>query len=184
MSQPPALILSHRGMWDMVTRMSGAGRGLCRLRVARLGEHVGQAVGVDGHCIALHCTRRRVRDGDLDGAIQILRSRADADGESARQLADLLAEHSDLDALRARADTGDRYAALRLARLLADNGDRSRAVGILRARADTGDEDVACQLAALVDRHDDLDEAALIQRAGADDWEAARQLAGLMAGRG
>ena len=46
--------------------------------------------------------------GDLDGAEQILRARADAgDWHAAERLADLLAERGDLDELRARADAGD-----------------------------------------------------------------------------
>ncbi len=47
----------------------------------------------------------------------------------------LLAEHGDLDGLRARADAGDEDAAERLADLLADRGDLDG----LRARADAGD---------------------------------------------
>ena len=51
------------------------------------------------------------------------------------RLADLLAEHGDLDGLRARADEGDWYAARRLADLLAEHGDLDG----LRARTDVGD---------------------------------------------
>src|SRR5262249_46077152 len=82
-----------------------------------------------------------VARGDLDGAAQVLRARADpGDWRSARQLADRLAERGDLDGavqiLRARADVGDEAAAGRLAGLLAERGDLDG----LRALAVAGDE--------------------------------------------
>ena len=58
------------------------------------------------------------------------------------RLADLLAEHGDVDGaadLRARADAGDGEAAQQLAELLAEHGDMDGAAQILRARADAGD---------------------------------------------
>jgi len=145
------------------------------------------------------------RCGDLDGAVHFLRLLADAgDRYAAWRLADLLAERGDLDELRARADTADRSAALklaghgdldgavqalrlladadagdwhaawRLADLLAERGDLDE----LRARADAGDEPAAERL---VERGD-LDE--LRARAGAGDGCAAGRLAGLLAGHG
>ena len=61
------------------------------------------------------------------------------DQEAARRLADLLADHGDVEEaaqiLRARADAGDQDAAGRLADLLAGRGDLEG----LRARADAGD---------------------------------------------
>ena len=93
---------------------------------------------------------------DLDGAVLILRARAETgDEEADSHLANLLAESSDLDALRAR--VGDRYSAWQLARLLADNGDLDEATQILYGRADTGDEDAAWQLAGLLADNSDLD---------------------------
>jgi TIR domain len=114
---------------------------------------------------------------DLDGAILILRARADSGDEDADcQLADLLAEHGDLDALCARADSGNRYSCLRLARLLADNGD----VDGLRVRADTGDQAAAWHLAGLLAKQGDLDAL----RARVCDRYAAWQLARLLADNG
>ena len=117
--------------------------------------------------------------GDLDGAIQILRARADAgDGYAAERLAGLLAERGDLDGLRARADAGDRAAAERLADLLAERGDLDG----LRARADAGDRAAAERLADLLAERGDLD--GLRARADAGDAAAARRLADLLAERG
>ena len=62
------------------------------------------------------------------------------------RLAELLAERGDLDGLRARADAGDRAAAVRLAGLLAERGDLDG----LRARADAGDADADLRLAGLL----------------------------------
>ena len=118
--------------------------------------------------------------GDLDGAEQILRARADAgDWDAALRLAELLAERGDLDGpadLRARADAGDEYAAARLAELLAERGDLDG----LRARADAGDEDAAWRLAGLLAERGDLDGL----RARADAGDRYRRLAaGRAAGR-
>ena len=121
--------------------------------------------------------------GDLDGAAQILRARADAgDGDAAGRLADLLAERGDLDGaaqiLRARADAGDGDAAGRLAELLAERGDLDG----LRARADAGDGYAAGRLADLLAERGDLD--GLRARADAGDEAAAWRLAELLAERG
>jgi poly(3-hydroxybutyrate) depolymerase len=93
--------------------------------------------------------------GDLDGAEQILRARADGGDEwAARRLADLLAERGDLDGveqiLRTRADAGDEWAARRLAELLAQRGDPDGGEQILQARTDAGDEWAARRLAELL----------------------------------
>jgi hypothetical protein len=61
--------------------------------------------------------------GDLDEAVQILRTRAEAgDEEAGGQLISLLAERGDLDGLRARAEAGDRHAAKPLIGLLTEQG--------------------------------------------------------------
>jgi hypothetical protein len=118
-------------------------------------------------------------EGNPDGAAQALSALADAgDEDAAHQLAALLAEHGDLDGLRARADAGDEDAAHQLAALLAEHGD----LDALRARADAGDKDAAHQLAALLAEHGDLD--ALRARADAGDKDAAHQLAALLARQG
>ena len=92
-----------------------------------------------------------------------LRARADAgDWFAAVRLADLLAERGDLDELRARADTGDGYAAGQLAGLLAERGDLDE----LRARADTGDEYAASRLAGLLTKQGRNEEAERLRRFG------------------
>ena len=131
--------------------------------------------------------------GDLDGAEQILRARADADADdfdAAARLVDLLADRGDLAGLRAWADTGDgyvpagltnsgeKYAAMRLDGLLAEHGDMDG----LRARADAGDQTAARLLADLLADRGDLD--GLRARADADDEWAAARLPRLLADRG
>jgi GTPase SAR1 family protein len=91
------------------------------------------------------------------------------------QLAELLAQRGDTDQLRARADAGDRYAALQLAELLAERGDTDQ----LRARANVGDEAATRQLAELLAERGDADQ--LRARADAGDTYAATQLAELRA---
>ena len=116
-------------------------------------------------------------------AISLYRTAADAgDKSAAGRLMDLLAEHGDLEGLRARADAGDEYAAFRLAGLLAEHGDLDE----LRARADAGDKYAAFRLAGLLAEHGDLDDATQILRplADAGDKYAARRLMDLLADRG
>ena len=114
------------------------------------------------------------------GDLDELRARADAgDRFAALRLADLLAEQNDLDELRARADAGDGTAALRLADLLVARGDLDGAAQILRARADVGDRTAALRLADLLVARGDLDE--LRARADAGDRFAALRLADLLA---
>jgi hypothetical protein len=112
-------------------------------------------------------------------AIPLYRTAADAgDGYAAYRLAELLAEHGDLDELRARADAGDGHAAAyRLAELLAEHGDLDE----LRARADAGDGYAAYRLAELLAERGDLDE--LRARADAGDAWAAHRLTTLPTGR-
>jgi thioredoxin-like negative regulator of GroEL len=82
--------------------------------------------------------------GDLDGAEQILRARADGGNESAvSRLAELLA----------RADADDRDAATELAELLEERGHLDEALQILRARANVGDWDAARRLRDLGRQH-------------------------------
>jgi PHB de-polymerase C-terminus/Tetratricopeptide repeat len=98
----------------------------------------------------------------------------------------LLTGSGDLDEaeqiLRARADTGDEWAARRLAELLAQRGDLDEAEQILRARADTGDESAVSRLAELLAellaQHGDLGK--LRTRADADDRDDTTELAGLL----
>ena len=105
--------------------------------------------------------------GDLDWAIQVLRAWADAGNEyAASWLADLLA-YRGLDELRARARTGDRDAAFRLAGLLTQHGDLNEAEQVLRTRADAGDRDAAFRLARLLAHRTYLDEAEQVARAHA-----------------
>jgi hypothetical protein len=135
--------------------------------------------------------------GDLEGAAQIMRARANAgDEKAAWRLSGILVRRGDLEGaaqiMRARANAGDKDAARRLAELLAERGD----IEALHARANAGDEDAAWQLAGLLAErgdyemllqrllvgHNDLDE--LRARADAGDKVAAGQLARRLAERG
>jgi hypothetical protein len=124
--------------------------------------------------------------GDLDGAIQVLRARADVgDEDAAAWLAELLAQRGDLDGaiqvLRARHAAGDRNAAWRLAILRlsrpaqagADDQDATRQLAELRARADAGNGNAASHLARLLAERGDLDELAelLAERGDLDQAE-------------
>jgi hypothetical protein len=106
----------------------------------------------------------------------------DPDGILSSWLVDMYAKRGALDLLRARADAGDSYAALRLARLLKERGDLDE----LRTRADAGDWNAAERLADLLAERGDLDGAVQVVRAQTDagDWNAASQLAGLMIKQG
>ena len=72
-------------------------------------------------------------------------------------LAELLAKRDDIEGLRARADTGDPFAAERLANLLAKRDDIEEAITLLRAQADTGDHFAAERLAELLTDRGDID---------------------------
>jgi hypothetical protein len=88
------------------------------------GQSSAEVLGVPGAVLAEKLTGCLVR-----GVL------ADAGNESAaEQLAGLLAQHSDLDGLRARADADDRFAARSLVGLLADRDDLDG----LRVLADAG----------------------------------------------
>src|ERR1700749_284137 len=84
---------------------------------------------------------------------------------AAHQLAGMLAEHGDLDQLRARADAVDGNAAVQLARLLAERGDLNQAEQILRASADVGDGH-ARLLADLLTQQGRTEEAERLRRFG------------------
>jgi thioredoxin-like negative regulator of GroEL len=114
--------------------------------------------------------------GDLDGAVQILdgaaqildaRTKAGDTNIHLNALyvsawrANLLAEHGDLDGLRARADASDRQASGQLARLLAERGDLDG----LRDRANAGDGD-ADRLADLLIKQGRGKEAEQLRRFG------------------
>jgi predicted component of type VI protein secretion system len=146
-------------------------------------HHAADASDTDGHA-ARTLAELLERRGDLDGAEQVLRARADAgDGHAAYRLAELLAECGDLDGLRARADAGDRYAAHLLAELLERRGDLDGAEQVLRAADDADDWDTAWRLAILLtEKRGDLD--ALRARADAGDRYAAQGLAELLVRRG
>ena len=65
-----------------------------------------------------------VEQGDIDDAIAVLRDHADTgDTFAAGRLADLLLEQGDIKGLRERADAGDKYASGRLADVLVEQGD-------------------------------------------------------------
>jgi hypothetical protein len=117
--------------------------------------------------------------GQVDQAITILRTRADAgDRDAARQLNDLLARHNRTEDLRQRADAGDQHAARRLAAVLADGGQVDQAITILRTRGGTRDPDAARQLRDLLIQHNRIDD--LGELADAGDWQAAERLIDLL----
>ena len=121
--------------------------------------------------------------GDLDGAMQALRTRATADkGVTLGELIDLLEERGNLDGLRARADAGDGHAAARLVRMLADRGDADG----LRHLAVAGHPRAASELARMLANRGDLDGAVQVLRTRANrgDTHAALRLATLLANRG
>ena len=122
--------------------------------------------------------------GDLDGAEQILRAKADAGNEhAAERLAGLLAERGDLAGPPTRADAGDEHAAGWPACWPSAATRTGRQ--ILRARADAGDEQAARGLAGLLAERGDLDGAEQILRARPTPQRACRRgLAGLLAERG
>jgi thioredoxin-like negative regulator of GroEL len=97
-------------------------------------------------------------------------------------LAGLLAQHGDLEGLRARVDAGDRAAAWDLVVLLVQRGDLDEAVQILRGRADAGDRAAAGRLADLLAQRGDLDE--LRARTDAGDGAAAGRLADVLSQQG
>ena len=118
--------------------------------------------------------------GDLDGATQVLRTQVGVGSlHDAMEIARLAAEDRDLDGLRARANTGDEYAARMLARLLYERGDLNEAEQLLSAQADAGDWHAAIELADLLARRGDLD--GLRARAYAGDRQAVNRLAVLLA---
>ena len=126
--------------------------------------------------------------GRIDEAITMLRGYPVATPE----LASMLARYGHIDELQSRADSGDGYAARRLAHLLAHQGRIDEATAILRPSAGrraayfTSSPDAAKQLAHLLARHGRIDEAIkfLQARANAGDGQASSQLAGLLARHG
>ena len=111
--------------------------------------------------------------GRIDEAITMLRGYPVATPE----LASMLARYGHIDELQSRADSGDGYAARRLAHLLAHQGRIDEATAILRPSAGrraayfTSSPDAAKQLAHLLARHGRIDEAIkfLQARANAGD---------------
>ena len=145
-----------------VSRLAGSAMGRLLYRYAIPLYRYAADADADGGHAANRLADLLATRGDLDGAIQILRAQADAgDWFAAGQLAGLLATRGDLDELRARADTGDRYAA----NLLATRGDLDEAVQVLRVRADAGEGD-ARRLAELLTQQGRGEEAERLRRCG------------------
>jgi hypothetical protein len=190
-SELAGLLASHGDVRGLRTRADAgdriAARRLADLLIQRgdLGELRARADAGDGFAV-LELTRLMARRGDVDGAVQMLRARADADGTAALELAYLLAGKGDMESaieiLRARADVGDEDAAFQLAGVLGQRGDLDG----LRARADAGDGFAVLELARLLVDCGDLDGAVQILRVRADagDEGAAFQLAGVLGQRG
>jgi hypothetical protein len=105
-------------------------------------------------------TRLFVNGGHVDDAIAFLEAcSAAAVYEVDDTLADLLAEHGRIDQLRARAQTGEWAAGLRLGEVLAAHGQVSEAVAVLEPFAYLGVERAISQLNKLATEHGCGDES-------------------------
>ncbi|HXT45119.1 MAG TPA: hypothetical protein VN748_13550, partial [Pseudonocardiaceae bacterium] len=130
--------------------------------------------------------QRLAEQGRAAEAIRVLRACADAGGETADQLVEMLIAQNRveeaLDVLRTQANADhDRTVADRLARLLV----KHRRVDELRARADDDDLDAELRLLELLAQQgDDAALAELRTRANHGSWPAAVQLADLLAEQG
>ncbi|WAZ26372.1 hypothetical protein STRCI_007938 [Streptomyces cinnabarinus] len=124
----------------------------------------------------------RERQGRVDEAIALLRTRHITSVNHHDQLADLLARHGRIEELRAYARSEDLgLATQRLAEVLEEHGDVEGAIAAYRQTDDSDDSPVcrprnAVQLAALLARHGRGGEAIEVMRTvvdepgGADDW--------------
>ncbi|MER7770555.1 CDC27 family protein [Kitasatospora sp. NPDC096140] len=120
----------------------------------------------------------RERQGRVDDAVALLRTRESTSVDNRDQLADLLARHGRIEELRAYAATDHHgHATQRLAELLEERGDVEGAVAVYRQAADpaAGDPNAAYALAQFLVRHGRGDEAIEVMRAQADarpgeDW--------------
>ncbi|MFB7668896.1 hypothetical protein ACFC1R_34095 [Kitasatospora sp. NPDC056138] len=120
----------------------------------------------------------RERQGRVDDAIALLRTRETISINNRDQLADLLARHDRIEELRAYAATEDLgHAVQRLAELLEDRGDVEGAIAAYRPAAGPAahDPNSAFELARLLARHGRGQEAIEVMRAQADtrngdDW--------------
>ena len=98
------------------------------------------------------------RRGDTEGALAVLRARAEAGNTLAVfQLCNLLESQGDLDGLRTLANAGEHLAASRLARVLEERGDLRNAMQVLQASLEAGDHYAAEQLCNLLEKQEDLD---------------------------
>ncbi|MFJ9882268.1 tetratricopeptide repeat protein [[Kitasatospora] papulosa] len=121
----------------------------------------------------------RERQGRIDDAIALLRTRDNNSLNNQDQLADLLARQDRTEELHAYAATEPLgHAARRLAELLEERGDVEGAIAVYRQAGDASicPGNVAVGLAQLLSRHGRVDEAVAVMRAladapgGAEDW--------------
>ncbi|QNS08162.1 tetratricopeptide repeat protein [Streptomyces xanthii] len=120
----------------------------------------------------------RERQGRVDEAIALLRTRNTTSLNGRDQLADLLARHDRTEQLHAYAAADELgHVAQRLAELLEERGDVAAAVAVYRQARDTsaGHATLTVELAHLLARHHRADEAIemmrdLAEASGADDW--------------
>lgn len=121
----------------------------------------------------------RERQGRVDEAIALLRTRDPSSVNDRDRLADLLARHDRIEELRAYAAEEDLgHAAQRLAELLEERGDVEGAMAVYREAGGSParEHHASVQLAGLLVRHGRGDEAAEVLRAladspgGAEDW--------------
>jgi tetratricopeptide (TPR) repeat protein len=123
--------LSHVHDPADITRLADSARDRLLYRSAALLYQRAADAGDEGALKQL--VELLARQGDLDGAVQLLRARADVgDAFAAGRLAELLAEQGDVDELIARINAGDGHAAWHLAELLARQGRREEAERLRR----------------------------------------------------
>ncbi|MFE5325355.1 tetratricopeptide repeat protein [Embleya sp. NPDC056575] len=114
----------------------------------------------------------RERQGRVDDAVALLRTRESTSVGNRDALADLFARHGRFEELRAYAMVEDHgHAAARLVEWLEERGDVEGAITVLRDRVDAraGFSHPEVHLARFLERHGRVDEAITVMRALADD---------------
>lgn len=177
-------VLADRGLRDELAIRADAGNAAAEWRIVGM-------LAAEGQWAELRTRLRAVRlrpilpERRLTATFFWLRVRADVDALRAAadewdivgagvQLAELLHDRDDLDALTARADAGDGHAAGLLAEVLVARGRHAE----LRTRADAGDDAAVDALSPLLLRRGECDE--LRARALGGEATAAEMLSGVL----